>query len=462
MRAELVLTFMCSCLYRNAVNVAVAVMVAALVASVTAGVSVSRNQSSLETVIPMLCPEKPVFKTGRAIIEFEGFERTLLGNEVKILEEAFTTAYNDVSAGCYDIYQRFIDDSEIVSQNLITDEFGSPILVTEFAATVRCRDCSDREPLFGHNDATGGRFLEATADRFLQLNETSQGNPAPGELSDIVLLDVALALEVIIIGIVESPGGKSLLPCCFERIRGGTALDSDGKVSDRFNFFSAVPSRSPSLLSSPSPSRLLTPSLVPIASSVTSQGPFQSASPPPFTAPATTKPSETSEVTAEPAPTSFVVSEKPLIATNTTSSPIELPDLVPSSTPGPSLLSVPPTPLISFAPSLLSREIFSAEPTLRSKRPRPSASQAPISGRTTLPGSVAPSKRPSQKEAALPVQEPTWEVGASPVQESKTGEPIPAELNSEKPIPGSAPLLPITRGPNRVPMSAAPTLAGPT
>jgi len=106
----------------------------------------------------MVCPENPVFKKGNAIIEFEGFERTLISSEKKILEEAFTTAYNDVSAGCYDIYQRFVDKSDIVSQSLVFDEVGSPILVTEFAATVKCRDCSDREPLFGRNDDAGGQI----------------------------------------------------------------------------------------------------------------------------------------------------------------------------------------------------------------------------------------------------------------------------------------------------------------
>ena len=147
---------------RNAANVAVIAAVIAVAVSVSTGVSVSRSQSSIAPETPMVCPENPVNKKGSAIIEFEGFERTLIDSEKKILEDAFTTAYNDVSAGCYDIYQRTVNVSEIVSQIRIFDEFGSPILVTEFVATMKCRDCSDREPLFGHNDDVWADYWKPT------------------------------------------------------------------------------------------------------------------------------------------------------------------------------------------------------------------------------------------------------------------------------------------------------------
>ena len=152
--------FVCFC--SGAANITAIAVMAAVVASVSVGVSVARSKSSLDPARPMVCPENPVFKKGNAIIEFEGFERTLINSEEKILEEAFTTAYNDVSAGCYDIYQRTVNVSEIVSQIRIFDEFGSPILVTEFVATMKCRDCSDREPLFGHNDDVWADYWKPT------------------------------------------------------------------------------------------------------------------------------------------------------------------------------------------------------------------------------------------------------------------------------------------------------------
>ena len=134
----------------------------AVALSISMGVTVPRSQRSQAQTTPMVCPEKAVSKKGIAIIEFEGFERTLFENETQILENAFTTAYNDVSAGCYDIYQRTVNVSEIVSQSRIFDEFGSPILVTEFVATMKCRDCSDREPLFGHNDDVWADYWKPT------------------------------------------------------------------------------------------------------------------------------------------------------------------------------------------------------------------------------------------------------------------------------------------------------------
>lgn len=86
---------------------------------------------------------------------------------------------------------------------MIIDEFGSPIVVTEFAATVKCRDCSDREPLLGHNDDAGVRLLEDTyADRLLKATETSSGSSSPGQLSDIAYVDVALTIEMILTDII--------------------------------------------------------------------------------------------------------------------------------------------------------------------------------------------------------------------------------------------------------------------
>ncbi|KAI2505203.1 hypothetical protein MHU86_9199 [Fragilaria crotonensis] len=144
----------------TAVNAVIAsVLALAIAASVAGGMSV-RNRSAPMTTVPPVpsaapsislipslvpstsqspsietCYEDPVFKNGRAVLEFEGFKRILIGNEKVLVEDAFKTAYNDVSAGCFDIYQRFLDASEIVNQTLLTDPTGPPILVAEFAAT---------------------------------------------------------------------------------------------------------------------------------------------------------------------------------------------------------------------------------------------------------------------------------------------------------------------------------------
>ena len=158
--------------------VATSVLVLAAAASVAGGVNLRSRSAASEMAppfestapsslhVPSLAPsmsqapsietcyEDPVFKNGRAVLEFEGFRRILVDREKVILEDAFKAAYNDVSAGCFDIYQRFLDASEIVNQTLITDQTGPPILAAEFAATVRCRNCYDREPLFGRTNSS--------------------------------------------------------------------------------------------------------------------------------------------------------------------------------------------------------------------------------------------------------------------------------------------------------------------
>jgi hypothetical protein len=187
----------------GASQVAVVVAVAAAAAaSVSSGVAVAGNQARSASVnntnippspAPYMvnpprdplaeqfpsCGDKAFSKVGKTTIQFQGVDRMLDDGERTRLAQDFKTAYNDVSAGCLDIYQRFLEEANLITQSTFVDDFGSSILLTEFSGTVRCRDCPDHEPLFGHNEKR----------RNLQTSS--------GQLKDITFLDVVPKLETL-------------------------------------------------------------------------------------------------------------------------------------------------------------------------------------------------------------------------------------------------------------------------
>jgi hypothetical protein len=64
------------------------------------------------------------FKNGHAKLEFEGATRLLSNQEALALGNSFRHAYNLLSPGCLDIYQRFLHEANLITQSTFLDDFG--------------------------------------------------------------------------------------------------------------------------------------------------------------------------------------------------------------------------------------------------------------------------------------------------------------------------------------------------
>ena len=113
------------------------------------------NQLPSQPQFPVCGPVPPTTETGYVDIVFAGIPRTLFPAEAQTLEGIFVSAYNSMSDGCDELFERFLVSTSLVKQEIFIgeDDAGIPNLSTSFEATVRCNGCPSDQPPFGNGTA---------------------------------------------------------------------------------------------------------------------------------------------------------------------------------------------------------------------------------------------------------------------------------------------------------------------
>jgi hypothetical protein len=192
-------------------------LMAVVAASVTSGVVVSANRANGEPEpgnVPTIAPSPtlspsavgtfPVFEdcegvvpdivTGGVIIYMDGPIRPFNDSELLEVEAGFVDVYNNVSGGCNDIYQRFMQSANITNQTLLSFENGTIYLDTQWSADVRCSGCEDQpNPFFEGDVDMSGRMLQAIAE----TNKTTIYFKDVIALFDAFLLDQTIIFATI-------------------------------------------------------------------------------------------------------------------------------------------------------------------------------------------------------------------------------------------------------------------------
>jgi hypothetical protein len=94
-----------------------------------------------------LCKNLEVAELKGAHLEVSlvGLSRLATEEEQAAMESAVLDAYNDVSARCGDVYERWMYEANMVSQTIQDTGDGGPVMVAEIETTISCFDCPDEE-----------------------------------------------------------------------------------------------------------------------------------------------------------------------------------------------------------------------------------------------------------------------------------------------------------------------------
>jgi hypothetical protein len=113
------------------------------------GVTFGSTSSSTEPVYQAnrVCQDREVAELKGAHLEvsIEGLSRLATEEEQAALENAVLDAYNNVSGRCGDVYERWMYETNMVSQTIRDTEDGGSVLVAEMQMTISCFDCPDEE-----------------------------------------------------------------------------------------------------------------------------------------------------------------------------------------------------------------------------------------------------------------------------------------------------------------------------
>ena len=119
------------------------------------------------------CGVNPDILLAQGIIHMKGLPRTFTEKESMFVEAAFVDAYNNVSKGCDDKYQRFVQWVNITNQSAVATE--PPYLDTRWSVSVECNGCPISNPLFREDEP----YRPVSFDRNLQ----------GAEENDVLLVD---------------------------------------------------------------------------------------------------------------------------------------------------------------------------------------------------------------------------------------------------------------------------------
>jgi hypothetical protein len=158
-----------------ATGVAVAVATAVIAASISSGLVMSNNRSTGSTIEKESVSEeciRPDNRSGSISIDFlEPPGNSLDELEITELEKLFVAAYNEVSQGCNELYQREMQRASLLNW----DRLSEHDLTTEWEAYLTCNGCPPFEPMFESTTtaSTSNRFLrEAVSfDEFVVVFE---------------------------------------------------------------------------------------------------------------------------------------------------------------------------------------------------------------------------------------------------------------------------------------------------
>jgi len=93
------------------------------------------------------------FESADVILNLDGMEREATETELEQVQNSVSSVYNDVSAGCDDVYQRFMTNATIIEQALVEDSTGAKHLTMGIKTGLACDGCAiEDEILFGGDD----------------------------------------------------------------------------------------------------------------------------------------------------------------------------------------------------------------------------------------------------------------------------------------------------------------------
>jgi hypothetical protein len=97
-------------------------------------------------------------------VSMEGLSRLATEEEQAAIEIAVLNAYNDVSARCGDVYERWMYETNMVKQTVQDTKDGASVVIAEIELTISCADCPD-EDVFASEYAASARsqLLSSTA-----------------------------------------------------------------------------------------------------------------------------------------------------------------------------------------------------------------------------------------------------------------------------------------------------------
>jgi hypothetical protein len=101
-------------------------------------------------------------------VSMEGLSRLATEEEQAAMENAILDAYNDVSARCFDIYERCMYETNMVGQTIQETEDGGSIMVAEIEMTISCFDCPDEE-------AFASEYTASARSQLLSSSTLSKG-----------------------------------------------------------------------------------------------------------------------------------------------------------------------------------------------------------------------------------------------------------------------------------------------
>jgi hypothetical protein len=116
---------------------------------VTLGITTSNSKRPVHETERGVCKDLELAELKGAHLEVTmgGLSRLATEEEMKAMENAVLDAYNDVSARCGDVYERWMYEANMVSQTIQDTDDGGSVMVAEIEMTISCFDCPDEEVL---------------------------------------------------------------------------------------------------------------------------------------------------------------------------------------------------------------------------------------------------------------------------------------------------------------------------
>jgi hypothetical protein len=100
-------------------------------------------------------------------VSMEGLSRLATEEEQAAIEIAVLDAYNDVSARCGDVYERWMYETNMVNQTIQDTEDGASFMIAEIEMTISCFDCPDE-------DVFASEYAASTLSQFLSSSALSR------------------------------------------------------------------------------------------------------------------------------------------------------------------------------------------------------------------------------------------------------------------------------------------------
>jgi hypothetical protein len=106
----------------------------------------------MENVYNLTCSgnESKDYETAFVTVSLDGMYRKATEEEKRVVEEVVYAVYNNVTDGCDDLYERFMDGASVVNQTLLEGPKGNKTLTMDLTTYLSCTGCGiESEILFG-------------------------------------------------------------------------------------------------------------------------------------------------------------------------------------------------------------------------------------------------------------------------------------------------------------------------